>query len=347
MRRCKEESMKFGLLHKPMDPPDARNIRRRWQETLEAGRLAEEVGFDGLFMPEHHMMADGYPPSPWAALGAMAATTSRVDVGTTVHLLPFEHPIHVAEHAAMVDVLSSGRLKLGVGMANFPAEFELYGLDSKKQVSRFEEAIELVQRAWTGERIEHEGKHFKISGQITPVPENAELWIGAMSDPGVRRAAKFGCPWPTDPLHNIEVMKHWAGIYRDAADEFGTRDKTSVVLLRDGWVADSLEDVERDWWPVIRAEHWFYFEKVPRWVEEFEPFIASIKGEDDFHFDQHHVDRLIVGSPQDCIDKIAKFRDELDMDYLIMSFREPHGPDHDKELECIERFGKEVIPAFR
>jgi alkanesulfonate monooxygenase SsuD/methylene tetrahydromethanopterin reductase-like flavin-dependent oxidoreductase (luciferase family) len=298
-------------------------------------------------MPEHHMMADGYPPSPWAALGAMAATTSRVDVGTTVHLLPFEHPIHVAEHAAMVDVLSSGRLKLGVGMANFPAEFELYGLDSKKQVSRFEEAIELVQRAWTGEHIEHEGKHFKISGQITPVPENAELWIGAMSDPGVRRAAKFGCPWPTDPLHNIEVMKHWAGIYRDAADEFGTRDKTSVVLLRDGWVADSLEDVERDWWPVIRAEHWFYFEKVPRWVEEFEPFIASIKGEDDFHFDQHHVDRLIVGSPQDCIDKIAKFRDELDMDYLIMSFREPHGPDHDKELECIERFGKEVIPAFR
>jgi alkanesulfonate monooxygenase SsuD/methylene tetrahydromethanopterin reductase-like flavin-dependent oxidoreductase (luciferase family) len=339
--------MKFGLLFKPMDPPDGKNLRRRWQETLEAGKAAEAAGFDGLFLPEHHMMPDGYPPSPWAPLGALAAITERVDVGTTVHLLPFEHPIHTAEHGAMVDVLSNGRLKLGVGMANFPAEFELYGLNPKTQVSRFEEAIDLVQRAWAGEDIDHEGKHFKVKGKISPLPENAELWLGAMSEPGVRRAAKFGCPWPTDPLHNIEVMKHWAGIYRAAAEEFGTSDKTSVVLLRDGWVADSLEDVERDWWPVIRAEHWFYFEKVPRWVAEFEPFIANIKSEEDFLFDQHHVDRLIVGSPRDCIEKIQKFKDELDMDYLIMSFREPHGPSFEAELECIERFGREVIPAFR
>ena len=339
--------MKFGLLHKPMDPPDAKNIRTRWKETLEATKLAESVGFDGAFIPEHHMMPDGYPPSPWAALGAMAAVTTTLEVGTTVHLLPFEHPIHVAEHAAMVDVLSEGRLRLGVGMANFPTEFELYGLNPKTQVSRFEEAIDLVQRAWAGEDIEHEGKHFKIKGKISPLPESAELWIGAMSEPGVRRAAKFGCPWPTDPLHNIHVMKFWTDKYREAGQEFGTSDKLSVVLLRDGWVADSLEEVERDWWPVIRAEHWFYFEKVPRWVADLEPNIADIKSESDFHFDNHHIDRFIAGSPQDCIDKIQKFKDELDMDYLIMSFREPHGPSHEQELECIERFGKEVIPAFR
>jgi alkanesulfonate monooxygenase SsuD/methylene tetrahydromethanopterin reductase-like flavin-dependent oxidoreductase (luciferase family) len=340
--------MKFGLLFKPMDPPDAQNIARRWQETLEAGKLAESVGFDGLFIPEHHMMPDGYPPSPWAPLGALAGLTERVDIGTTVHLLPFEHPIHVAEHAAMLDIISGGRMRLGCGMANFPAEFALYGLNPKTQVSRFEECIDIVQRAWAGEVFDYHSKHFNIvGGPVTPPPISAELWLGAMSEPGVRRAARFGCPWPTDPLHNINVMKHWTNLYRAAGEEYGTSDKLGVVLLRDGWVADSMAEVEDVWWPVIRAEHWFYFEKVPRWVEEFEPFLADIKSEQDFKFDNHHQDRFIVGSPADCIAKIQKFKDELDMDYLIMSFREPHGPSFELELECLERFGKEVIPAFR
>ncbi|QEC50570.1 LLM class flavin-dependent oxidoreductase [Baekduia soli] len=339
--------MKFGLLFKPQDPPDASNIVLRWKELLEAGKLAESVGFDGLFIPEHHMMPDGYCPSPWGPLGALAASTSRVDIGTTVHLLPFEHPIHAAEHAAMVDIISNGRLKLGVGMGNFPAEFELYGLNPKTQVSRFEQCVELVQRAWAGEDLDYHSKHFDIKGKISPLPVAAEMWMGAMSEPGVRRAARFGLPWATDPLHNLQVMKHWTKMYRDAADEYGTADKQSVVLLRDGWVADSMAEVEKTWWPVIRAEHWFYFEKVPRWVEEFEPFLADIKGEADFRFDQHHQERFIVGSPEQCIESVQHFKDELDMDYLIMSFREANGPSFEEELACIERFGKEVIPAFR
>ena len=67
--------MKFGLLFRPQDPPAAKNLTRRWQEILAAGKLAEEVGFDGLFLPEHHMMDDGYPPAPLVGLGALAAVT--------------------------------------------------------------------------------------------------------------------------------------------------------------------------------------------------------------------------------------------------------------------------------
>jgi alkanesulfonate monooxygenase SsuD/methylene tetrahydromethanopterin reductase-like flavin-dependent oxidoreductase (luciferase family) len=341
--------MKFGVLFKPMDPPNSEHLVERWSQALEAARVVEESGFDGVFIPEHHMMANGYPSSPWAALGALAAVTERIEVGTTIHLLPFEHPIHVAEHAAMADVIANGRIRIGVGMANFEPEFKLYGLDKKTQVSRFEESIDLVQRAWSGEVINHAGKHFTIEaeGPVMPRPIGAELWIGAMSDGGVKRAARFGCPWPTDPLHNIDVMKHWADTYRAAGVEHGTSEKLRVNLLRDGWVADSLEDVERVWWPIIRAEHWFYFENIPRWVAEFEPFLADVKTEDDFKFDNHMVDRLIVGSPEDCIASIRKFQDAIDMDYLIMTFRQTEGPGFEQELECIRRFGRDVIPAFR
>ena len=339
--------MKFGLLFRVQDPPNAENIVERWQQALEAAKVAEESGFDGLFVPEHHMMPDGYLPSVFPVLGALAAVTKRVDIGSTVHLLPFEHPVHVAEHGAMVDILSNGRLRLGCGMGNFPAEFELYGLNPKTQVSRFEESIDIVKRLWAGEEIDHEGKHFKIKGNLSPRPVGAELWLGAMSEPGVKRAARFGCKWPTDPLHNIDVMKYWTDLYREAGVEYGTSEDLGVVLLRDGWVADSLEEVERTWWPCIRNEHWFYFQQVPRWVAEREPFLEGIEREEDFVFDRHRIDRLIVGSPQDCIESIQKFKDALDMDYLITSFRVAEGPSFEEELECIRRFGKEVIPAFK
>jgi alkanesulfonate monooxygenase SsuD/methylene tetrahydromethanopterin reductase-like flavin-dependent oxidoreductase (luciferase family) len=341
--------MKFGLLYRVQDPPNAEGIVPRWQEALEVAKVAEESGFDGLFLPEHHMMPDAYLPSPWPVLGALAALTERLDIGTTVHLLPLEHPIHVAEHGAMVDVLSNGRLRLGVGMANFPQEFELFGLNPKKQKSRFEEAIEIVQRAWAGETIEFESQHFNIkaAGPITPQPVGAQLWIGAMSEPGVQRAARYGCAWATDPLHNVEVMKYWNDLYLQAADEHGTRDKASTVLLRDGWVADSLEEVERVWWPCIRNEHWFYFQQVPRWVADREPFLKGIEKEEDFVFDRHRHDRLIVGSPEDCIESIRKFEEAIGMDYLIMSFRVAEGPSFEEELECIRRFGRDVIPAFK
>jgi alkanesulfonate monooxygenase SsuD/methylene tetrahydromethanopterin reductase-like flavin-dependent oxidoreductase (luciferase family) len=92
--------MKFGLLFRPQDPPAATHIGRRWQETLNAAEAAEEAGFDGVFVPEHHMMAGGYLPAPLVACGALAARTRRVDVGTTVFLLPYYNPVQVAEQPA-------------------------------------------------------------------------------------------------------------------------------------------------------------------------------------------------------------------------------------------------------
>lgn len=340
--------MKFGLLFRAQDPPDASNLTRRWKDILEAGQLAEEVGFDGLFLPEHHMMDDGYVPAPLVGLGALAAVTERVDLGTTIMLLPFYNPVQVAEHAAMVDVISGGRMILGVGVGNFEPEFELFGRTSKDQTKLFEESITIVQRLWKGEDVEHKSEFFDVKGRIRPLPKDGgRLWMGAMSFPGVRRAARFGAPWPCDPLHNIHVIKEWDDAYRAEGEAQGTSDSLSLALLRDGWVADDLDQVERDWWPSIRAEHWFYFSQIPRWVLDREPLLQGVSSEEDFHFDKHRVDRLIVGSPDDCIASIRAFQEALGIDYLILSMRVAAGPSHELELEAIRRFGRDVIPAFK
>jgi alkanesulfonate monooxygenase SsuD/methylene tetrahydromethanopterin reductase-like flavin-dependent oxidoreductase (luciferase family) len=340
--------MKFGLLFHAQDPPDGQNIQGRWQDILESAKLAEDVGFDGVFLPEHHMMPDGYVPSPLIGLAAIASITKRIELGTTVLLLPFYNPVQVAEHAAMVNIISQGRaLHLGVGIANFEPEFAFFGREKKNQAKLFEESVDLVRRLWTGEHVSHHTEFFDVEGNLTPVPPSADVWMGAMSFPGVKRAARMGAPWPADPLHNVHVIKQWADAYREAGQEYGTTEKLSIKLLRDGWVADDLEQAERDWWPSVAAQHWFYFEKVPRWVLDLEPNLQGVEKQEDFTFAKHHQERLVVGSPDQCVETLRNFESELGNDWTIMSFRLAPGPDHEKEMACIERFGKEVITKYR
>jgi len=339
--------MKFGVLFRVQDPPAGEHIGRRMRETLRAAQVAEQAGFDGVFLPEHHMRADGYLPNPFPLLGALAAVTERVEIGTTIHLLPFYNPVHTAEAGAVVDQIAGGRLRLGVGLGNFEPEFALMGLEKKDQVERLCEAVELLQQAWSGAEFDFRGRHFTARGRVTPPAAGAQLWMGAMSDVGARRAARYGCPWVSDPLHNIEVMRHWANVYREAADAHGTAAKASVVLLREGWIADSLDEVERIWWPRAREDHWFYFSQIPRFVASMEPSLAEIRREEDFLFDRHRRDRFVVGNAGDCIEVIHRMAEQIGMDYLIMTFRMATGPDHERELECIRRFGAEVIPACR
>jgi alkanesulfonate monooxygenase SsuD/methylene tetrahydromethanopterin reductase-like flavin-dependent oxidoreductase (luciferase family) len=340
--------MKFGIQFRPQDPPAGENLTRRWTELLEAAKVAEDVGFDGVFVPEHHMIPDGYPPSVWGPLGALAAVTERIDIGTAMHIPVFEHPIHVAEHAALIDVISGGRLRLGIGMGGHVPEFELFGLDPRTQVSRHEEGIELIQRAWAGERIQHQGKHFQVEaeGPIHPSPIGAELWFGAMSAPGARRAARFGAPYMTDGIHSYDVIKYWTDEYLAAGDEHGTRERLRPILIREAWVADSIEDVERDWWPHVRADHWFYV-NMERFCREREPALDGVDEESKFDFETYRKDRLLIGSPEEVIAMIERFREALNHDYTICAFRMASGPSFEKELECIRRFAADVIPAFR
>jgi alkanesulfonate monooxygenase SsuD/methylene tetrahydromethanopterin reductase-like flavin-dependent oxidoreductase (luciferase family) len=337
--------MRFGLLFRPQDPPRAEHLGRRWQEVLHAAEVAEEFGFDGVFLPEHHMREDGYPPSPWAALGALAARTQRVDVGTAVHLLPLRHPFDVAESAAMVDVISNGRLRLGVGLGNFAPEYELYGWDKREQVSRFEEAIDIVGRAWSGEEMDHHGRHFTVKGRLRPLPVGAQLWLGATTPPGVRRAARLRRTWLASPLPSLSILADLAKLYRSELPEDADGE---LVLLRDGFVADSVAEAKRIWWSSLRREHWSSLTDLPRFTGERDaPAFRALRSPEDIDFDQHRRDRLIVGSPEDCIEQIQRFQEALRVDYLVMTFRVAHGPSAEHELESIRRFGSEVIPAFR
>ena len=148
----------------------------------------------------------------------------------------------------MVDVISEGRLKLGVGLGNFPSEFEFFGLNPKTQVSRFEESIEILQKLWAGETLDHSGKHFTVKGNLTRSHRTPSYGWARCPSPA-SAAPRASAALAHRPAAQHRGHEGVEGQLRAAGEEYGTTDKLQMVLLRDGWVADSMDDVERDWWP--------------------------------------------------------------------------------------------------
>src|SRR5438128_8964037 len=110
-----------------------------YKEALEEVTRAEELGVDSVWMEEHHSVMNHYWPSPLTVLAGFATRTSKLMLGTDILVAPFHHPVRLAEDATLVDVMSNGRLTLGIAIGYKPDEFALYGADLEKRGARFEE----------------------------------------------------------------------------------------------------------------------------------------------------------------------------------------------------------------
>ena len=157
---------------------------------------AEELGYDTIWLTEHHFADDGYSPSIIPLAAAVAAQTERVRIGFNLLLLPLHNAIRVAEDIATLDVLSGGRIDVGLGQGYARHEFAGYGIDRGERLGRFREGLDVLQGLWTNDTFSYAGEHYQIDGaRLTPKPVQQPmppLWIGATSTPGVRRAGRRG-----------------------------------------------------------------------------------------------------------------------------------------------------------
>src|SRR5512144_361832 len=141
-----------------------------YRDALEEVLRGEELGFDSVWMEEHHSVVDHYWPSPLPVLAGFATRTSRVTLGTDILVAPFHHPVRLAEDVAMLDVMSNGRAVLGVAIGYKPDEFALYGVDLAKRGARFEEQLAIVKGLWTQERFTFRGAYYTVDGRLEPKP---------------------------------------------------------------------------------------------------------------------------------------------------------------------------------
>jgi hypothetical protein len=148
MSICK--NLNVGLLFPFRNPPAWRKpFADFYADQLAQTRIAEELGYDEIWLTEHHFAEDGYSPAILPIAAAIAAITKYIRIGTYLVLLPLHNAVRVAEDAATIDIISNGRFDLGLGQGYAPGEFAAYGVDRKTRAGRLEEGIEVIRGAWT------------------------------------------------------------------------------------------------------------------------------------------------------------------------------------------------------
>ncbi|HUY19367.1 MAG TPA: LLM class flavin-dependent oxidoreductase [Candidatus Binataceae bacterium] len=222
---------------------DAAQARDLYAARLDEWQRAEQLGFDGVYLAEHHFGSGCLTPSPNILVAALSQRTTRMRIGVMVNVMPFHDPVRIAEEAAMLDLLSGGRLDFGVGRGVVQGEFVRQRMPYEEARPRMEEAMELVIRCWTQEQFEFHGK-FRSVGPATMWPRPLQrphppIWCAAFSDDTVmwaaRRGLSIGCT-----LLPVAGMRSRLELYRKTAAEAGIKVTPAQTLItRQVFVAES------------------------------------------------------------------------------------------------------------
>jgi len=333
--------MKFGIYSSIANPPRGEDLPRCVDEVIEEARLAEQAGFDSCFFGEHHQDRDGFLPSPLIVCTAVAASTTTLRVGTSVILLPLHHPVRLAEDVITLDIISKGRVTVGVGLGYQDADFRAFGVKMSDRVELFEEKVQILRNCWSGEEFSFDGKHHQIENlRVRPDPvqkPHPPLWIGASAPASVRRAAAIGDAFVSTPSATLENTCRLIGEYRESAE--AANKEPGVVIMRDAWVAGSRKEAEEVYGPEVLDAYRYY------WRNGL-PEFRSIKDESELTLDRIAKDRLILGDPEECLTEFQRWSEATGAESCLLRLRHAHsgGPSHSQIMKTIDLIGDRIIP---
>src|SRR5712691_2470760 len=348
--------MKFGLFFLCEQPP-WQGQRAALRDAIDQAAYADALGFDAVWIAEHHFSEYGVAPDVGVLAAALLPRVTRMRIGTAVTILPFNHPIRTAESFAMVDVLSNGRLDFGVGRGYQPAEFAGFGVPMEESRARFDEALEIVRRAWTEDGTTFEGRFFTVRDvRVLPKPvqkPHPPIWAAAVSPESFPEMARQGlrilsAPSITPPI----LMKESYDAYRRVWQACGhPPDQLEIPALHFTYVGASEPQARRDPEPSVM----WYFDTIRRLIAPNHPdevaagygFYAKARRHlEHVDYEGLYSDVLLFGDAARVAERIRFLRDEVGVTYLMcwMNFG---GLASDLARDSIRRFAEQVMPKFR
>ena len=284
---------------------------------LDRIEIMDKAGYDAVWLAEHHFSSFSVCPSVHMVGVMAAARTKRLRIGTGVSLAPFYHPLRLAEEVALLDVLSGGRVNWGAGRGFARVEFENFGVPPQESTSRFHEAVEIVLRAWSEEKLVFAGEHFSFNGvEVLPKPlqqPHPPVWMAATSESALDWAASRGFSILMDPHAAHRDIggkrRYYAERLAAAGSSIEGRDLPVARLVALAESAEKARDVAR------RGAQWIcdsYFGAQHNPVGVTDPNRSGLDPV------QRYLDEVILhGTPDAVLDQILRLREEIGLDYLL------------------------------
>jgi alkanesulfonate monooxygenase SsuD/methylene tetrahydromethanopterin reductase-like flavin-dependent oxidoreductase (luciferase family) len=346
--------VKYSIFYSLQAPPEfGASPEQVYREALDQIERADELGLHQVWLTEHHFMDDGYCPSPMIAAAAIAGRTRRIRIGQGVVLLPFYgHPLRLAEDTAVLDLASGGRFELGVGRGYRAHEFAGFGVDIKHRKAMTDEGLEILRRAWSGERFSFSGKHYQVSNaKLSPLPvqqPHPPVWLGAATAKSRRQVAEGGYPLLISLITNIEETQKEFADYTTALVACGRAPSDYPrALIREFYVADDSEQAWREVKP--------YFMHIYRnvYCPPHLPFydtnadgtsrLVTDPGDEYLESERFRRDRHIIGDVEFCARELRRYRDEVGIENMILRMQFPGQPTA-QVMRSLELLVGEVIP---
>ena len=333
--------MRFGTFHL-MELPNTKTAPQVYEEHLDQVKLADTIGFDVVWLTEHHYSSKphapdvegeyGICPSPHVMAAAISQVTKNVRIGLAVKVLPLEHPVRTAEDAAMVDIMSGGRLDFGIGLGYRKYEFDGVGVPMEEKLERYREAMEIIRGLWTTEEFSYDGKFWKVP-RMTLVPRPIQqphppVWVASRM--GTRQVIEYAVE------NNYQLLSAWASHdelhntydkFVEGRAEKGLADEPfDFTCIRHVFVGENDAEAKRDGTEAVE----YYFKSTAL----FRPI------------GEHERDNMILGGPETCIDKMRQLRDETNVNHIIcwMNFG---GMDNEKVTRSMRLLSEAVMPVLR
>ncbi len=333
-----EDYMKFGILAL-MQSPTGKPFKQVYDESIAEFVLADELGFDCIWLTEHHFSPDhhkelggeyGICCSPLALGAYVAAVTKRIRIGQAINVVPLMDPIRLAEDAAVLDIVSNGRLNFGVGLGYRNYQFQGFRVPEEEKGERFEESLEIIKKAWTGENFTFDGVHYKIpETRVVPTPlqqPRPPIWVALTrfwKDEAIEYAARNGyhviLAWASP-----EQLRSGRALYERLLKEHGHDIPVHFPVGRHLFVAETDEEAYRIAEPAV--QYYYRHTSGTRPVQD------------------HEREGWLFGSPETVIRKIRDHEDQGVNYFLLWT---AFGTlEHSRVVESMKLFAEEVMPAF-
>lgn len=226
-------------------PAFKRSIPDLYAQVLQQGVLADQLGYHSFFVAEHHFHEYGAVPNPAVFLSALSQQTKQIKLGPAISILTFHNPLTVAENYAMLDVLSNGRLILGLGSGYLKHEFEGYSVNPDEKRERFDENLFILKQALTGQKINFKGKYNTLNNvgiNVLPVQKNVPLYVAILRSEAAYHVGKQGhniiCV-PYASVNNFSEIKSLVADFKKGYSESGNSNPSDCLFAFHTHVAET------------------------------------------------------------------------------------------------------------